>query len=119
MKISVDDQELFTLTETQKQVIKNDINADGFDADMKRRLNWVLLHKYEQCFKRLKAEWEPKLAKAGVESFPTDPDAFAQLVFARPEYLDRKARELEAEQIQEAVWYQNVVATGLLVPILE
>ena len=100
MKISVNDQELFTLTETQKQVIKNDIHADIFDEDMKRRLNWVLTHKYEQCFKRLKAEWEPKLAALGVESLPTNPDAFAQLVFARPEYKDRAARDLESEAAQ-------------------
>ena len=96
MKISVDDKELYTLTETQKSVIKNDISSDIFDEDMKRRLNWVLTHKYERCFDRLKKEWEPKLAAAGVESLPTDKDAFAQLVFARPEYKDRKVREAEA-----------------------
>ena len=100
MKISVDDQEIYTLTETQKSVIKNDISSDVFDEDMKRRLNWVLTHKYEQCFKRLKSEWEPKLAALGVESLPTNPDAFAQLVFARPEYKDRAARDLESEAAQ-------------------
>ena len=94
MKISVDDQELYTLSTTQKNVIKNDINADIFDDDMKERLNWVLMHKYEQCFKRLKAEWDPKLAALGVESVPTDPDAYAELVFAREEYKDRAARDL-------------------------
>ena len=97
MKISVDDKELYTLSETKKNVIKNDINADDFDADMKRRLDWVLNHKYEQCFKRLKNEWDMKLPALGVETIPTDPDAYAELVFARPEYKDRKARDLEAE----------------------
>jgi len=99
MKISVDDKELFTLSETQKNVIKNDINSDIFEEDMKRRIKYFPLHKYEQCFKRLKAEWEPKLAKAGVESIPTDKDALAELIFARPEYKNRKARDLEAEQL--------------------
>ena len=99
MKISVDDQELFTLSETQKKIIKNDINADLFEDDMKRRLNWVLTHKYEQCFKRFKAEWDAKLPALGVESIPTDPDAYAALVFARPEYKDRKSRDLSAEQL--------------------
>ena len=37
MKISVDDVELYTLSETQSNVIKYDINSDEFDADMKRR----------------------------------------------------------------------------------
>jgi hypothetical protein len=96
MKISVNDQELFTLSETQKTVIKNDIPEDIFDEDMKRRLQWVLTHKYEQCFKRLKDEWDQKLASNGVKSVPTDPDEYAQLVFSQPNYKDRKARELKA-----------------------
>ena len=98
MKVSVDDVEIYTLTETQKKVIKNDINSDIFNDDMKRRLDWVLKHKYAQCFKRLKAEWDVKLPTLGVESIPTDPDAYAALVFARPEYKDRKDRELAAQE---------------------
>lgn len=101
MKISVNDTELFTLSETKEKVLKNDIHADEFDADMKRRLEWVLSHKYEQCFKRLKEEWEPKLKAAGVASIPTDNDAFAELIFARPEYKDRKAKEIAAAAIGE------------------
>ena len=95
MKISVNDQELFTLSEVRENVIKNNIHADEFDADMKRRLEWVLNHKYEECFKRLKAEWDLKLAANGVDMMPTNPDSYAQLVFAQPNYKDRKARELE------------------------
>ena len=93
MKISVDNQELFTLSETQKKVIKNDILEEIFDDDMKRRLQHILTHKYEECFKRLRNEWEPKLRFAGVEMIPTDPDAFAELVFARPDYKNRSQRE--------------------------
>jgi hypothetical protein len=93
MKISVDDVELFTLNETQKKVIKNEIMSDVFEEDMKRRLHYILTHKYEQCFKRLKEEWEPKLAVSGLESIPTDKDAFAELVFAHKDYKDRSARE--------------------------
>ena len=93
MKISVDNQELFTLSETQKKVIKNDIHEDEFDADMKRRLEYILMHKYERCFERLKKEWEPKLKAKGVTMIPTDNDAFAQLVFSQQEYKGRKQRE--------------------------
>ena len=93
MKISVDDQEIFELSEVQKKVIQNDVNGDMFDDDMKRRLCYILTCKYQECFKRLKAEWEPKLAQLGVTSIPLDEEAFAELVFARPEYKDRKARD--------------------------
>ena len=96
MKISVDDKDLFTLSETQKRVIKNDIHEDEFEDDMKRRLQYILMHKYDRCFERLKKEWEPKLAASGARSIPTDKDEFAQLVFAHPEYKDRKNREPRA-----------------------
>ena len=101
MKISVNDTELFTLSEVQKAVIKNDIHEDEFDADMKRRLNYILMHKYERCFERLKKEWEPKLKSAGVQSIPLDNDAFAQVVFAHPQYKGRKARDLEESLSKE------------------
>jgi len=97
MKVKVDNEEVLELTETMKNVIKHDINEDIFDEDMKRRVKWVLTHKCEQCFQRLKQEWEPKLAAKGVAMLPTDPDAFAQLVFAQPEYKGRKERDIEAK----------------------
>lgn len=93
MKISVDDKEVFTLSETQKKVIQNDIPSEIFDDDMKRRLNYILMNKYEECFKRLKSEWEPKLAASGVKSVPTNPDEFAQVVFAHPDYKNRSQRD--------------------------
>ncbi|OGT44271.1 MAG: hypothetical protein A3F13_02575 [Gammaproteobacteria bacterium RIFCSPHIGHO2_12_FULL_40_19] len=93
MKVSVDNKDLFTLSETQKKVIKNDIHEEIFDDDMKRRLQWVLMHKYERCFMRLKQEWEPKLRQAGVAMIPTDPDAFAEMVFTHPSYKSRSTRE--------------------------
>ncbi len=97
MKISVNDVELYTLTDLQKQVIENDIPSEILDRDLQRRLNWVLMHKYERCFDRLKKEWEPKLVANGVTSVPTDKDAFAQLVFGQPNYRDRSARDAESE----------------------
>lgn len=93
MKISVDDKELFSLNETQKKVIMNDVHADIFENDMNRRLQYILMHKYSQCFKRLKAEWDPKLHLAGIKSVPTDPDEYAQLIFSQSGYTDRKRRE--------------------------
>jgi hypothetical protein len=93
MKISVNDKELFTLSDIQKQVIKNDIPENIFEEDMNRRLQWVLMHKYEQCFGRLKTEWDQKLAANGVQMIPTDADAYAQLVFSQPNYKDRAARD--------------------------
>ncbi len=99
MKISVDGVDLFTLSDIQKQVIRNDIPEDIFDDDMKRRLQYILMHKYERCFARLKQEWDSKLAANGVAMIPTDPDAYAQLVFAQPNYKNRSQRDAEATPI--------------------
>ena len=104
MKISVDDQEVFRLSETQKKVIKNDIQEEVFDADMKRRLEYILMHKYERCFERLKAEWcnsspgqQSKLEKNGVSSIPTNPDQLAELIFTQQNYKNRSKRESESK----------------------
>lgn len=94
MKISVDDQELFRMSEVQKKVIKNDILEKDFDEDIKGRLRWVLNHKYEKCFERLKREWEPKLKANGVKMIPTDEDEFAELVFSQLSYKNRSQREI-------------------------
>lgn len=95
MKISINDKELFSLSKTKKQVIANDIDIDNLDIDLCQRLEWVLMHKYEQCFKRLKNEWDEKLKANGVSMIPIDNDAYAELVFNQPNYKDRKRRDME------------------------
>lgn len=97
MKIFIDQEEVFELTSTQQNVIKNDIREEIFEDDMKRRVQYIVEHKYHQCFKRLKDEWEPKLREGGVEMIPTNPDEFAEMVFARPEYKNRSQREVTTE----------------------
>lgn len=101
MRISVDNQELFALSEVQKKVIMNDISEDVFEDDMKRRLHYILMHKYERCLERLKLEWMPKL-KSRVSSVPTDDDAFASLVFSQPEYMGRMHRDRADKAAQES-----------------
>lgn len=97
MKISVNDQELFTISATQEKVIKDYINSDIYENDMKRRITWVINEIHKEAFKRLRDTWEPKLIANGVTSIPTDKDALAQLIFSQPDYKDRSARELESK----------------------
>lgn len=92
MKIKVNNEDLFELSEVQKKVICNDVHEDEFEADMKRRLQYILMHKYERCFERLKNEWDKKL-QGRLESVPTNPEAYASLVFAQSDYKCRKQRE--------------------------
>lgn len=101
MKISVDDQELFSLSETQKAVIKSEIPHDEFDADMKRRIQWVLTHKYERCFDRLKKEWEPKL-KERYTMVPSKDSDLATLICSQFDYKDGHAKKVESEAAMRA-----------------
>lgn len=94
MQISVDGVLLFELSDHQKDVIKNNIRADIFDDDMKRRLQWVLNHKYDECFKELSDQWMPIL-KDRVAQIPTDQAAFANLIFVQPDYKDMLAKSNE------------------------
>jgi hypothetical protein len=95
MQVHVDGKKVLDLNDTKIKVIKNDIHEDEFQSDMCRRVNWIVQHKYERCFQRLKQEWEPKLKAIGVKSIPLDDDEFAELVFSQPTYSSRKQRELD------------------------
>lgn len=92
MKIQVDGKTVFELNEIQKKVIQNDIPTEIFIADMERRAGGVIKHKYDQCFERLKKEWEPKLRER-MENIPTNPDALAELIISQTDYKNRSQRE--------------------------
>ena len=97
MKIKLDEEVILELTETQKKVLCNEINHGMLEEDIKRRLIYIIDHKYEQCMKRLKEEWEPKLKAAGKRTIPLDSDKLAELIFEHEEYKDRAARDLELQ----------------------
>lgn len=96
MKVKYNEKEILSLNETKRKVLLNDLPEEGFDADIERRLVWVLTHKHEQCMKRLRDEWLPKLKANGVQEAPLDDDAFAELVFRQPNYKNRSQRENES-----------------------
>ena len=94
MKVSVDGKEIFELTEIQKKTIKNDIHEDEFEEDMHRRLSWILSNKFENCFERLKKEWELKLSSR-YDSLPTNKDEILNLIFSQSDYMSKKERHIE------------------------
>lgn len=95
MKIKVDEEEIFVLSEIKKKVIENEIFSEQLNDDLIRRIKYIINHKYEQCFKRLKSEWEPKLKENGIKMFPSDDDQFAELVFSQKDYKNRSNRETQ------------------------
>lgn len=104
MKISVNDQELFTLAQWEKDVIANDIDIDLLEDDLKRRLQWVLKHKVDQCYARFEKEWIEKLRNdSTVQNIPKSKEAFVTLVKSRPDYKDRKAKDTESKVNQGSI----------------
>ncbi len=94
MKVLVNGELVIELSDTKKKVIKSDIHDNVFEEDMKRRVHWVLNHKYERCMERLRNEWLPKL-KTKYDVIPTNDDALAELIFSQPDYKSRSQREAQ------------------------
>jgi len=101
MKVSVNGVDLFELSETQKKVICDHVATEIFDEDMKRRLQWVIGHLYEQSFLELRKRWEP-IISTRVPNVPSNWDDYAKLVFAQPEYKDRSVRAAEENALNDA-----------------
>jgi hypothetical protein len=99
MKVKVDEKEILELEDWHKAVIKNDIPEEIFEEDMKRRVHYILTHKFERCFERFQNEWLKKLRDdPSVTSIPTDKKALVEMVMARPDYKSRSKREADAGQ---------------------
>lgn len=98
MKVSINDQELLTLSEIQKKVIEDKIESCGAWVESGLREN--IANKFDSAFNGLKKEWDDKLAQRGVEMVPTNKDDYASLVFSQPDYKNRSQRDAEAELIR-------------------
>ena len=96
MKISVNDVELITLSEAQKNIICHQVPKEIFDEEMKKRLSYFVTHQYVCCLQELKMEWLPKLV-GRVEFIPLDDEALAQLIFSQPDYKDRSAQQSDSQ----------------------
>lgn len=102
-EVKVNNQTIFSLAQWEMDVICNDINVADLETDLKRRLEWVLRHKAEQCYAHLEKEWMEKLrTDPAVQSIPKSKEAFVALVRARSDYKDRAAKDLEAKAVAEA-----------------
>ena len=97
MKIFVDNNLVLELNNTQKNIIKNEINPDIFVSDMERRVAWVLSHKLDQCYSRLFTHWLPILQQR-YESLPSNKNSFAELVFVQPDYKPEYPIETPIEE---------------------
>ena len=85
MKISIDDKELLTITDTQKRVIAKYMSLEVFERNLQKRIKSILISKYNRCLDRLEDEGIPKLVANGITSVPINKDQLAQLILDQPE----------------------------------
>lgn len=102
MKISLDDKELLTFSDIQRRIYNNEISSESFHKWMSERIKYAFKDHFDQCFRNLRNEWEPKLVARGHEMLPVRPEIFAQLVFDQPDYRDKFQRDTETKAEQEA-----------------
>lgn len=96
MQITVDGVDLYQISDNEIELLEYLIPSASLDADLKRRLQWVLTHKIEQAYVQLKKDWMPILqADETVVSIPKTDEAFFNAVKVRPDYQDRDERDAE------------------------
>lgn len=100
MKFYAEEEMIVELKDIHQKVIQNDIPTEIFNQDMKRRVHYILTHKYERCLERLKKEWLPRL-KERMSEIPTDDEMLATLILSQPDYKNRSQREEESNVLNK------------------
>jgi len=92
MKVKLDDEVIFEISDIDQMLLAHDLI--DIKEEIKRRLEWVIKHKVEQCHDRLKKEWQQKLENdPSIESIPAKRDEFTRYICCREDYKNRAQRE--------------------------
>jgi hypothetical protein len=97
MKFYVDQTQVYELNQTEQKIIQDNIKPDLFVGDMERRVAWVISQKLDQSFDMLFSHWLPILQQR-YESLPSNKNAFAELVFAQPDYKPQYPVETQTKE---------------------
>lgn len=94
MQIKLDDVVLFEISDADIKILENDLI--DVQAEITQRLKYIVTHKVEQCYKRMRDEWTSKLEQSKVvASVPLQRDDFVNLILSQPDYKNRAMREAE------------------------
>lgn len=96
MKIMCGDTEVCVLEKHHIDLLQSEIPSSVFEEDIHRRVNHIVMHKYNKVYKRFFDKWINKLVANGVTSIPTGEKEFIELVMARSDYKD--AQTIQDEQ---------------------
>lgn len=84
-----------TLTDLQQTILSNDLYNDTDNAGIDTWLQNAIDGKVNSCWKRFYREWTQKLMDddSYTDSIPSTQQAFVDLIVARSDYKNRKARD--------------------------
>ena len=92
MQIKIDDSVVFEISDVDVKLLEHDLI--NVEAEIRRRLEYIIKHKVEQCYKRLKDEWDKKLAEdPKIKSVPSKRDDYVSFITRLPSYQNRVERE--------------------------
>ena len=84
-----------TLTEIQQKILSNDIYNDSDNAGLDAWIQAAIDGKINNCWKRMQNNWTTKLIddSSFTDAIPSNQTDFVNLVLARSDYTNRKARD--------------------------
>jgi Fe-S-cluster formation regulator IscX/YfhJ len=84
-----------SLTDLQQTILSNDLYNDTDNAGLDEWIQLAVDGKIHNCWKRMQREWTTKLMddESFIDPIPSNQADFVNLVTARPDYQNRKARD--------------------------
>ena len=84
-----------TLTDLQQKILSNDLYNDTDNAGLDDWIQKAVDGKINNCWKRMQREWTTKLIDddSFTDPIPSNQKDFVDLVTARSDYKNRKARD--------------------------
>ena len=84
-----------SLTDLQQTILSNDLYNDTDNAGLDLWIQSAMDGKVSNCWKRMRTEWTQRLMDddSFPDPIPSNQADFVNLVTARPDYKNRKARD--------------------------
>ena len=84
-----------SLTDLQQTILSNDLYNDTDNAGLDLWIQSAMDGKVSNCWKRMRTEWTQRLMDddSFTDPIPSNQADFVNLVTARPDYKNRKARD--------------------------
>ena len=84
-----------SLTDLQQTILSNDLYNDTDIAGIDTWIQGAIDGKLNNCWKRMRTQWTTRLMDdpSFTDPIPSNQEDFVNLVTARPDYKNRKARD--------------------------